>query len=290
MKPKIRSPRKAKGYLKWRLFAVPCALGVWAAAGPLKTQAAVVTNVNIVNFAFSPPSVTVNVNDQVEWTWAGNFHSTTSTGGLWDSGVHNVPFAYTNKFSTAGTFGYICSIHLFAGSVTVLAVVNTPPTVGISNPPDGAVFSAPASFSLEASASDSDGSVTNVQFFQGGVSVGNAASSPYSVAITNLGAGDYTFSAVATDNGGATATNTIAVHAVTPVPVTIGALQRLSASTFQFNYSANVGLKYVVQRSANLTDWIGLSTNMAGSNPVSFLDGNASGSLNFYRVGRLPNP
>ena len=42
---------------------------------------------------FTPQSVTINVGDTVEWTWAGNNHSTTSgtpgnPDGLWDSGVH----------------------------------------------------------------------------------------------------------------------------------------------------------------------------------------------------------
>src|SRR6266571_3387217 len=81
-------------------------------------------------------------------------------------------------------------------------------------PPNGAVFSAPATFALKASATDSDGTVTNVQFLQGASSLGNVTSSPYSIAVNNLTAGDYTFSAVATDNGGLKATNVVSVHVV----------------------------------------------------------------------------
>jgi hypothetical protein len=33
-----------------------------------------------------------------------------------------------------------------------------------------------------------------------------------------------------------------------------------------------------------------ISTNTAASNPVTFLDNGAAGAVNFYRVGRLPNP
>jgi hypothetical protein len=176
------------------------------------------------------------------------------------------------------------------GSVTVLGGANVPPTVAVTNPPNGAVLSAPATIALAATAADSDGSVANVQFFQGSTPLATVTSSPYSVAVNNLGVGNYTFSAVTADNGGLTATNSITVHVVTPVPVVLSALQRPSPTSFQFSYSANVGLRYVVQRSGNLTGFTPISTNTAASNPVTFLDNGATGPVNYYRVGRLPNP
>jgi hypothetical protein len=45
-----------------------------------------------------------------------------------------------------------------------------------------------------------------------------------------------------------------------------------------------------VQRSADLFNWIPLATNKAANNPVVFDDPNATNSIGFYRVGRLPNP
>ena len=135
-----------------------------------------------------------------------------------------------------------------------IIIFNSPPSVTLTNPPNNATLAAPASLVLRASASDSDGSVTNVQFFQGISSLGNSATSPYSAQVNNLAVGDYTFSAVATDNGGLTATNAITVHVVNPAPVVIGSasIQRPSSTSFQFSYSANVGLRYVIQRSADL--------------------------------------
>jgi hypothetical protein len=115
-------------------------------------------------------------------------------------------------------------------------------------------------------------------------------SRPYSVAVNNLGAGDYTFSAVATDDGGLSATNAIVVHVVTPVPIVLSAILRPSPTSFQFSYSANVGLQYIVLRSGDLSSFTPISTNTAASNPVTFLDNGAAGAANFYRVGRLPNP
>jgi plastocyanin len=277
-----------------------CGLAGWVLACPLSGQAATTTNVDVSNtlnaLTFFPPTVTIKANDQVTWNWQGTgAHSTTDTG-VWDSGaLATAPHSFSFSFTSAGTFPYHCSnpfhISVMTGSVIVLAVTNTPPAVTITNPPDGTVLSEPATIALAASASDSNGgSVTNVHFFQGTTSLTNETTSPYSVVVNNLGAGDYTFSAVATDNGGLTATNAIAVHVVTPVSVVLSALQRPSPTSFQFSYSANVGLRYVVLRSGDLTSFSPISTNTAASNPVTFLDSGAAGAESFYRVGRLPNP
>jgi len=171
-----------------------------------------------------------------------------------------------------------------------IAPSTLPQPVAITNPSNGVVLSAPAAMALAATAADSDGNIANVKFFQGTTSLATVTSSPYSVAVSNLAAGDYTFSAVATDNGGLSATNAIAVHVVTPVPVVLSGLQRPSPTSFQFNHSASVGLRYVVQRSSDLTSFTPINTNTAASNPVTFFDSGATGRLSYYRVRLLPNP
>jgi hypothetical protein len=175
------------------------------------------------------------------------------------------------------------------GTISVQSA-NVPPTVGISNPTNGSVFAAPATLILAASASDTDGSVTNVQFFQGATSLTNVANGPYSVPVRNLSAGDYTLSAVATDNSGSKATNSVTIHVVTPVEIVLGSPSRVSPTIFHFHYSANSGLRYVVQRSGNLQNWTPISTNTAAADPTPFSDNAATGSLNFYRIQLLPNP
>ena len=212
---------------KARLMFIGAGMALLTCASP---GFAATTNVLVGaggTLTFSPNNLTIKAGDQIIWTWQGNFHSTTSgtvgtPSGLWDSGVSSQPHSFTNTFASAGRFPYYCSIH---GSFGMTGVVNVapsgvPPSVSITNPPDGATLSAPASFALTALASDSDGTVTGVEFFQGTTSLGTVASSPYTVALNNLGAGDYGFSAVATDNTGLTATNAITIHVVTPVPLT----------------------------------------------------------------------
>jgi plastocyanin len=260
---------------------------------------AAVANITVVNFAFSPVSTNIAAGDKVIWTWSSGDgatpHTTTSdTNGLWDSGSRTFPASFTNTFALAGVYPYHCTFHGVAfnmkGSINV-ATVNVPPSVTITNPVSGAVFSAPASVTIQASASDSDGTVTNVQFLIGSSVLTNEAAAPFSAVTNNLAAGSYTFSAVVTDNAGLTATNAISISVVTPVTLTISSPQ-LSSTNFQFSYAANVGLSYIVQLSTNLsaTNWLMLATNTAASNPVIFTDKQATNNRAFYRVGLLPNP
>jgi plastocyanin len=175
---------------------------------------------------------------------------------------------------------------------SVNIVVDAPPIVTITNPVSGTVFAAPANVTIRASASDSDGTVTNVQFLIGSTVLTNEAAAPFSAVTNNLASGSYTLSAVASDNNGIKATNTATISVVTPVPVSISSPLRPSPTNFQFSYAANAGLRYVVQRSTNLlsTNWFTLATNTAAGNPVNFADTNATANPGFYRVGRLLNP
>ena len=114
--------------------------------------------------------------------------------------------------------------------------------------------------------------------------------SPFSKAVNNLPAGDYTFSAAAADNAGSTTTNAVTIHVVTPATTTLGGTQLLSGTNFQFSYAATIGLTYVVQRSSDLRNWTSIATNATTTNPVHFQDTNATATQRFYRVGRVPNP
>ena len=74
-------------------------------------------------FAFSPKSITVQVGDTVRWhnkSSAPEGHTVTGDG--LDSRTLHQGDDYTFKFSHAGTFSYICSLHpSMKGRVTVLA-------------------------------------------------------------------------------------------------------------------------------------------------------------------------
>lgn len=92
---------------------------------------------------------------------------------------------------------------------------NVEPTVSVSSPANGADFSEGDDITLTASASDSDGTVTKVEYFHGSTKIGEATSSPYTVTWSNVSAGSYTLTARATDNDGATGTSTAVAISVT---------------------------------------------------------------------------
>ena len=92
--------------------------------------------------------------------------------------------------------------------VNMNVLANVPPTCSLTSPLAGSSFIAPAVITVSASASDSDGSVTQVEFFVNNVSIGIDATAPYSVAYTST-PGTKAFKAVATDSNGATTTSNI---------------------------------------------------------------------------------
>jgi hypothetical protein len=79
---------------------------------------------------------------------------------------------------------------------------NLPPTVRIVEPTNNSVFIAPASVFILAEATDADGAVQRVEFYQGDALIGQSTNPPYALT-TNLSAGNYQFRAVAVDDRGA---------------------------------------------------------------------------------------
>ncbi|HET6641967.1 MAG TPA: Ig-like domain-containing protein [Gaiellaceae bacterium] len=101
---------------------------------------------------------------------------------------------------------------------------DSPPVVTLTQPTDGATFASPATVNLAATASDADGTVTKVEFFNGAAKLGEDTTAPYSFTWSGVAAGTYTLTARATDNLDATTTSaaaTITVSANTPPTVNI---------------------------------------------------------------------
>ena len=94
--------------------------------------------------------------------------------------------------------------------------VNDPPTVAITNPSSNGIVD--GTVLITATASDSNGTIAQVEFFVDGASIvdpGNNpdSSDPYSLSwdTTTASEGDHTLSATATDNDGGTGTDSITV-------------------------------------------------------------------------------
>jgi len=94
-----------------------------------------------------------------------------------------------------------------SATVNVTVNANTAPTVSMTSPGGGATFTAPATIALAASAADSNGTITKVDFYNGAALLGSDTTSPYSFNWSNVPAGSYALKAVATDNVGAATTS-----------------------------------------------------------------------------------
>lgn len=91
------------------------------------------------------------------------------------------------------------------------SAAKNPPTVNITNPDDGQSFTAPASISISATATNSDGSISRVEFFNGSTKLGEDLTSPYSFTWSNVAAGNYSLTARATDDSGGTSSDVVAI-------------------------------------------------------------------------------
>ncbi|MFA6884502.1 MAG: Ig-like domain-containing protein, partial [Paludibacteraceae bacterium] len=97
---------------------------------------------------------------------------------------------------------------------------NVAPTVSLTSPEDNATYSdGQVDLTLSATASDSDGSIWKVDFYNGTELLNTATHSPYGYVWKNVPEGTYTLTAVATDNEGLSTTSA-AVTVVVRKPTT----------------------------------------------------------------------
>ncbi len=100
-------------------------------------------------------------------------------------------------------------------------VSNPPPVVVMTSPTNGATLTADASVTLAADAAAQSNAVSEVAFYVNGQLFGTMTNPPYALTATGLPAGGYTFTAVASDTTGLSATSapvSITVNAATGLP------------------------------------------------------------------------
>ncbi|ODU24098.1 MAG: hypothetical protein ABS95_02270 [Verrucomicrobia bacterium SCN 57-15] len=115
---------------------------------------------------------------------------------------------------------------------------NQKPAVAVTSPATGSTFWTGAVLTLTASASDADGSISSVKFYANGTLIATDTTSPYSTTWTPT-AGNYSLTAVATDNQNATRTSSaISVQIKAPESLVWNILQSgASISSGNFNGS-----------------------------------------------------
>jgi plastocyanin len=237
---------------------------------------------------FSPSTVVISPGDTVTWI---NFDP--YGFDVWLSLDGYQPYLLRNlhgvnaPFPVAGTYGFQSDF----GDQGVV-VVNLPPTVIINYPTNNTSFAAPATFEIQASASDPpDYTGVSVEFLLGDAtstnSIGWDYDAPFTAPVTDLTAGSYTLIAMATDAYGWTGTD--AVNFTVGVGATINlTAPRMVGGQFLFEVvGLTVGRTNIIQSATNLGSWTGLQTNVATSSSLTVTNSLLAGSRAF-RVVQLP--
>jgi hypothetical protein len=210
-----------------------------------------------------------------------------------------------------------------SANVLISVVANVAPTVTFTAP---ATRNMGAAIALTATATDGDGTVSQVEFFDGATSLGVDYVAPYQASFPALTSGIQTLKAVATDNDGATSEKSVSVNVIAPAgiaPYEIGKTEdaneikeKCSVNTFSIPvYSTqttmagvigyDISLKYddtkveptgritvsnalLFPETATITNYV---TNIDATNSLLnisiFFNGTAIATSNFHGVGQL---
>jgi plastocyanin len=238
---------------------------------------------------FSPGTVVIGTGETVTW-WNVDPYGFDDTVTFDNSFAFNLPNLQGQGVvfpSAAGTYGY----HDNWGDHGAV-IVNLPPSVTITNPVNGDLFPAPATFTIQAAATDTaDDYISDVQFFLGTSDSTNLIedvfTAPYTTSVTDLAAGTYALIAVATDSRGVQSTAAITITVGDRAVVNLAA-PRFSAGQFLFEVTGlTSGKTNLLQTSTDLSSWQSAQTNIAASSAMTFTN-LASAGAHFYRVLQLP--
>jgi hypothetical protein len=128
--------------------------------------------------------------------------------------VPSAPYSFNWTGAPAGNYALTAVAKDSIGGMLTSAIINVtvtnpPPSISLTNPANGAGFEWPANTILQATASDSNGSVTNVAFYAGNNKLADIANEPYSFSWSAMPPGAYSLQAVATDNEGGSTTSSV---------------------------------------------------------------------------------
>jgi RHS repeat-associated protein len=195
----------------------------------------------------------------------------------------SAPYSFTIANAAGGSHALTARATDNRGTTTTSAAVNVtvdaPPTVSITAPANNALFTAPATFTLTASAADTDGTVAKVEFLDGATIVGTVTAAPYSITLANVALGAHSYTARATDNQGAVTTSTA-------ISVLVNAAPTVSISSPANNALFVVPANITVTASAADTDGTVAKVDFydgatllgtATASPYSFTIANAAG-------------
>ncbi|MFN3405367.1 MAG: Ig-like domain-containing protein [Cytophagaceae bacterium] len=276
-----------------RIYAITHGRGVWYASaygGNTGTPPAVSITSPSNNATFtSPANITITAN-------ASDADGTISKVVFYNGNTviaedNTSPYSIVWNNVATGTYQLkavaIDNSNLSTTSATVNISVQNPnqsPTVSITSPANNASFNAPANISFTSNASDPDGTVTRVEYFNGTTKIGEATTSPYTFNWSNVAAGTYSITARATDNSNASTTSSaITINVVQPatcaVPTSLEA-NNITSSSANLTWTTQTGaVSYLVFVRPVGGSW--LTSVTSTTNSVNFTGLQASTQYEF---------
>lgn len=167
--------------------------------------------------------------DAQAWTYFGT--------GLPNTAVTDIDFQYNTKKIKIATFGRGMWETTMNGNV-----VNAYPQVSITSPKVDITVSGGQSVSISADASDADGKIQKVIFFNKSVKVGEVSTQPYTLNLLSIQAGDYSLVARAVDDQG-NVTNSTPVNFTVNCPSTGRITGAIIGTNGSYNNLGNTKLK-----------------------------------------------
>ena len=202
----------------------------------------------------------------------------------WVAGAVDGVSAYTRALTDADVAGLY---QARGAEATVTPPANIAPTVGIAAPAAGTAITQGATVAITATASDSDGTVARVEFYDGATLLGTDTTAPYAfnwVTSTATTAGTHSLTARAYDNTGAVTTS--AAVSLT-VNASAGALAPLVGSSTLFGQMGPASFTDTVVAGQDLTGvtvragwWLDGIQGLATPANLPYHGGNGGGVYN----------
>jgi hypothetical protein len=106
-------------------------------------------------------------------------------------------------------------------SLRIRSLTNQAPVVSFAKPVSGSLFLAPATVAISVNATDADGAISKVEFYNGSTKLGEATTAPYTFTWGSVAIGSYTLTATATDDRGAQSSAQVAITVTNVATATV---------------------------------------------------------------------
>ena len=188
-------------------------------------------------FAF----VRYDIDGSLDSTFSQNGISTVSSKGTnaIENTVEGIAISNSRLYAVGdgkypGNLGVMVKYQLDEGKIK--------PIVSITTPANNAVYPIHAIIKIKAIASDPDGSVIKVEFYNGSKLLNTKTSAPYGYSWNNVPAGVYTLTAKATDNSGnITVSDSVKVSVIPHNPPTVSLINPVNNDVFSGPTTIHLG-------------------------------------------------